>query len=289
MSAPHAARVAQPRTAEGDPQNFAMLPGTHIPDIANIPSEQGSPPINPLSLGVGLNACQRALNELGWPASLHSIWPTIRQLGIRDDRSSGRFLDMLQVADVNPCEGGHFEFAAESGLLLGTVASIVFPAFDELGETIDVAAWHPENSALALWHGVASMLGAENIFAPRLDEPLLVHETALDWLCGGRRGVLSSIHSGPRRCCALRAVGRQARGSWPKVAPVPHDPRAAHSRSLEQREGCSVTDWQPLAMMRRCMNRKGPIGLPASRLACPAVNSLSSPGAKFRLSFLTSG
>ena len=96
---------------------------------------------------------------------------------------------MLQVADVNPCEGGHFEFAAESGLLLGTVASIVFPAFDELGETIDVAAWHPESGALALWRGVASMLGAENVFAPRLGEPLLVHDTALDWLRGGRRGV----------------------------------------------------------------------------------------------------
>ena len=203
MSAPHAARVAQPRDAEGDPQNFAMLPGTHIPDIANIPSEQGSPPINPLSLGVGLNACQRALNELGWPASLHSIWPTIRRLGIRDDRSSGRFLDMLQVADVNPCEGGHFEFAAESGLLLGTVASIVFPAstssarLSTLLRGIPKAARWPCGAA---WRQCS--VRKTSLLRALASRCLFTTRRLIGFAAGGAAS-LSSIHSEPRRCCAF--------------------------------------------------------------------------------------
>ena len=35
MGAPHAARVAHPRNAEGDPQKFAMLRGSQVSDIAN--------------------------------------------------------------------------------------------------------------------------------------------------------------------------------------------------------------------------------------------------------------
>jgi hypothetical protein len=166
-----------------------MLPGTHIPDTAIPNGEQDKVSIDPRSLGIGLTPCERALNEFAWPASLHSIWPAIYRLGIRDDRSSGRFLDALQVADVNLSEGRPFDFAAETAQLLGTVAAIVFPVFDEFGETIDVAAWHPKSGALALWRGAACMLGEQHIQAPRLGEPLLVHETPLDWLRAGRRGV----------------------------------------------------------------------------------------------------
>jgi hypothetical protein len=194
MSAPHTARAAQPRDAEGDPQNFERLAGAFGDKTNTTPSElfqeEQIEAINPFSLGVGLNACQKALNELGWPAPLTPIWEVLRALGIRDDRSSGRFMDALHVADVNHCEGGRFDFAAETALLLGTVAAIVFPVFDEFGETIDVAAWHPKSGALDLWCGAACLLGEQNISAPRIEhDGVRVHPSALAWLRAGRTGV----------------------------------------------------------------------------------------------------
>jgi hypothetical protein len=157
---------------------------------AHSPDEQDGAPIDPLSLGVGLNACQKALNLFSWPAPLTPIWEVLRALGIRDDRSSGRFLDALQVADVNPCEGGRFEFAAEAGLRRGTVAAIVWPIFDEFGETVDVAAWHPKSGALDLWCGAACLLGEQNISVPRIEhDGVRVHPSALAWLRAGRTGV----------------------------------------------------------------------------------------------------
>jgi hypothetical protein len=197
-----------------------MLPGTHISDIANIPSEQDGAPTDPRFAGVGLNECERALNEFGWPAALHPIWPTIYRLGVRDDRASGRFLDALQVTDVIFLESERFDFAAEVGALRGTVAAIAFPVFDEFGEIIDLAVWNVDGGKLALWRGVASMLGAENVFAPRLGQPLLAHETPLEWLRAGRRGV---VVVDPQRAAPLL-----------RLAEPLGVKREAHGRSLRQ-------------------------------------------------------
>ncbi|WP_294534306.1 hypothetical protein [uncultured Rhodoblastus sp.] len=56
-------------------------------------------------------------------------------------------------------------------------------------EIADIAAWTPRTGEVRLWLGRLSMLGENNILAPRFDEPLPVHETALDWLKADRRGV----------------------------------------------------------------------------------------------------
>jgi len=177
------------RDAAGDPQNFAMLGGSLL--TPNGLDEQGEASIDPRWLGFDLNACERALNEFGWPAVLHPLWSDLRRLGIRDDHASGRFLDALAGADVNPLPGRRFDFAAEVGLMRGTVAALVFPVFDEFGEIIDVAAWNPNGGALALWRGAACMLGEQNIRAPRIEhDGLTVHRDALAWLRAGRRGVV---------------------------------------------------------------------------------------------------
>jgi hypothetical protein len=201
-----------------------MLPGEFDANTDAIPSELiQEEPVEAIDFrlaGIGMSACERALNQFSWPAALHPIWPTIYRLGIRDDRASGRFLDALQVADVIFLEGERFDFAAEVGALRGTVAAIAFPLFDECGDLVDLAAWNVDGGRLALWRGVASMLGAENIFAPRLGQPLLVHETPLDWLRAGRRGVFIVD---PQRAAPLL-----------RLAEPLGVKREAHGRSLRQ-------------------------------------------------------
>ncbi|ARN80687.1 hypothetical protein [Methylocystis bryophila] len=160
-------------------------------DTPNGPDEQDEASIDPRWLGIGLNACERALNEFAYLTVGHPLWPALRRLGIRDDRASGRFLDALQIADVNPSGPGRFDFAAETGLKRSTFAAVVFPVFDDQGETIDVAAWDLDSGALALWRGAACMLGEENICAPRIEhDGLTVHPDALAWLRAGRTGVI---------------------------------------------------------------------------------------------------
>jgi len=204
MAASHAARAA-PAIAGDGPQNFERLPGAFDNQRNNALSQDvqdGSLGLIDLRrLGLGLNACERALTEFGSPAVLHPLWPALRRLGIRDDRASGRFLDALQIADVNPSGSGRFDFAAETGLKRSTFAAVVFPVFDDLGETIDVAAWDHEGGALALWLGVACLLGEEHICGPRLEhDGLTVHPDALAWLRSGRTGV---VVIDPQRALAL--------------------------------------------------------------------------------------
>ena len=84
---------------------------------------------------------------------------------------------------------GRFEFARDMREATGAVVAIVFPAPNELGELIDLAAWEPETGKLALLLGLVSMLGQDALYGPRLSEPLAMHETALDWLKADRDGV----------------------------------------------------------------------------------------------------
>jgi hypothetical protein len=190
MLTSHAARAAPPRNAEGDPHEFAKRPGLQNSNTAIPNGEQDKGSIDPRRLGLGLNACERALNEFSWPAALHAKWPELRRFGIRDDHASGRFMDALAVADVTFLEGGRSEFAAEAGLRRGTVAAFVWPIFDEFGEAIDVGAFCPESGMFGLLHGAACFLGAENIHASRIEhDGVRVHTNVLAWLRAGRTGV----------------------------------------------------------------------------------------------------
>ena len=154
------------------------------------PDEQDGAPIDSRLVGVGLNERERALNECCWPLVPHPLYSSLFALGIHGEGVSGHgAFDALQVADVIFRPGGRFEFSRDVREMRGHVAGVIIPVRDECGDLLDLAAWNVDGGKLALWRGVASMLGAENIFAPRLGEPLLVHETPLDWLRAGRRGV----------------------------------------------------------------------------------------------------
>jgi hypothetical protein len=68
--------------------------------------------------------------------------------------------------------------------------AIVFPALNEFGDLADLVAWHPKSNALATWLGRVVVLGEEQIFGPRLGEPLVVHPSPLEWLKASREGVV---------------------------------------------------------------------------------------------------
>lgn len=67
------------------------------------------------------------------------------------------------------------------------VSAYTFILENEFGEPFDIAAWRPPT--LALWLGRASVLGEEQVCGPRLDDPLVVHETVLGWLQAARQGI----------------------------------------------------------------------------------------------------
>ena len=107
-----------------------------------------------------------------------SLW----DLGVRN--SIG-----LHVDSVTFHQNNIFEFARDARDASGAVLAVVFMAPDDLGDPSDLAAWEPETGRLALWLGRVSMLGQANLYGWRVAEPLIVHETALDWLQAGREGV----------------------------------------------------------------------------------------------------
>jgi len=242
MAAPHAARAA-PASAGGDPQNFERLPGAFDDNTDTAPSEltQEGPveAIDPRLAGVGLSECERVLNECCWPVVLNRpLYSRLFALGIHGAGVNGRGpFGALQFSDVLFRPAGRFNLAREVGAVFGLVSAMIIPVYDEAGDIFDLAAWNPDDGALGLWRGAASMLGAENIFAPRLGEPLLVHETPLDWLRAGRRGVFIVD---PQRAAPLLRLGeplgvtREAHGRRLRQAltiPAPRIVVASNARS----------------------------------------------------------
>jgi len=205
MQAPHA-ETPDPRDRKAGRQEFEHV-SRRLTNSSNAPSpdEQDSAPIDPRLVGLGLNACERALLDC-CPVVLHNAtYSKLFALGVHGAGVTGRGLfDALEVADVLFRPASPFDFAREVGAVFRLVAAIIIPVHDEAGDLVDLAAWNPDDGALALWHGVAAMLGAENIFAPRFSEPLLVHETPLDWLRAGRRGVFIID---PQRAAPLLRLG----------------------------------------------------------------------------------
>jgi len=223
MLSSHAARAA-PASAGGDPQNFERLGGAFDDNTVTVSSEliqEG--PVEAIDFrlaGVGANEPERALLDC-CPLVLHPLFSRLFALGIHGDGVNGRGLfDDLHVADVIFRAGDRVDFSREVRELRGHVAGVIIPVRDECGDLVDLAAWNPDDGALALWRGVASMLGAETIFASRLGEPLLVHETPLDWLRAGRRGVYIID---PQRAAPLL-----------RLAEPLGVKREAHGRSLRQ-------------------------------------------------------
>ncbi len=107
--------------------------------------------------------------------------------------------------------GRRFEFARDLRDAAEAEGAVIFPAFDDLGELVDIAAWVPETGRVALLLGRVSMLGEDNVYAPRLGKPLALHETALECSSPTARASLFWTRGGPRPCCT-------GSGRWPRSA-----------------------------------------------------------------------
>jgi hypothetical protein len=142
-------------------------------------------------LGLGLNECERALRD-GWPVVLHPLYSRLFTLGIHGDGVNGHgAFDALHVADVIFRPGGRFDFSRDVREARGHVAGVIIPARDECGDLVDLAAWNVDDGELALWRGVASMLGEDWINVPRVEsDALTVFPNVASWLRAGRRGVV---------------------------------------------------------------------------------------------------
>jgi hypothetical protein len=130
----------------------------------------------------GLSECEIELFDSTPAASDPRMHASLWALGIRE-------MSDLYVEPVVFLPNGCFEFARHARDASGAVVAVVFLAFDDLGNPLDLVAWEPETGRLALWLGRVSMLGQDNLYGWRIGEPLAAHETPLEWLRAGREGV----------------------------------------------------------------------------------------------------
>lgn len=101
----------------------------------------------------------------------------------------GRCLKRARV--VLDSSGRRFEFERFSRFHIDADPAFVVLALDCDGQPADLVAWRPDpRGFLASLIGRAPLLGAEQLEMPRLDLPLRVHETTLEWLRHGREGVV---------------------------------------------------------------------------------------------------
>jgi hypothetical protein len=143
--------------------------------------------INDASIKLATN-CELALAE-STPLVLHKeTWRQVRQFGIRRFDSDDP-LDFPAAEPVLFLANDRFEFARDTRDAKGAEVAVIIPARDECGDIADIAAWIPENGRLALWRGTVAMLGQHNLYDPRLDDPIFVHESVADWLRSGRSGI----------------------------------------------------------------------------------------------------
>ena len=136
-------------------------------------------------------------------------------LGIIDEQSKGRFLDMatlhwfssrgisplnllqtwvgwsdyVRLDSVVLLPRGGFEFSRYKSDYPAEPA-LTFVCWDALGEAHDICAWQPATGKIATWVDRAALLGEDNLNAPQLDGGLQVHSDALDWFRAKRYGVV---------------------------------------------------------------------------------------------------
>ncbi len=116
----------------------------------------------------------------------------------------------LRVAEVVFTAGNRFEFTSYRPADDAVLAAII-PAFDADGDLVDLVAWRPQSGAVGTWLGRASLLGEDHLDAPRLGEPLVVHDGVLDWMRAGREGVV--VVDSRRAAPLLRDAGVLATAS----------------------------------------------------------------------------
>lgn len=179
------AERAAPRDSVCGPQGITKLGGSWCPDAANPEPKQGDLAWTPADFRVanrGLDDLELALLDclpVGSGAQVHAqLW----SLGVR--LTAGLHFDMVVLLP-----GGQFEFARNLRDASGSALGLVIPAYDDMGNLDDLVALNLGSGSLGRWRGRAAMLGAENVYGPRLGEPLAMHETALEWLKADRDGV----------------------------------------------------------------------------------------------------
>jgi hypothetical protein len=102
---------------------------------------------------------------------------------------NGTLADPPRQAHVVYFSGGGFEFATYKPGLIGHLA-IIFVIRDHAGNAIDLSAWTGGERRPALWWARGSILGAENLFRPRMTPGLLVHPSPMEWLRAACNGVV---------------------------------------------------------------------------------------------------
>jgi hypothetical protein len=105
-------------------------------------------------------------------------------------RSYGGEFDFLLMADVIFLGDGHFDFARDCPEARDVRAVCTFLVRDAAGDVADIVAWSSKFRCLASWLGRAALLGEEQLWWPRLGDPLIVHADPLSWLQASRRGVV---------------------------------------------------------------------------------------------------
>jgi hypothetical protein len=130
----------------------------------------------------GPSECEIELLDCTPAASDPRMHALLWGIGVRD-------MAGLHVEPVVFLPNNRFELARHARDASNAVTAVVFMARDDLSNPLDLAAWEPETGRLALWLGRVSMLGQDNLYGWRIGEPLVVHETPLEWLQAGREGV----------------------------------------------------------------------------------------------------
>lgn len=131
-------------------------------------------------------------------AAEQSAYAELYALGLTGGAiTGGAPLDALHLEAVIPTPDG-FKIARHEPDQRGATRAFLFGVRDELGEPVDIAAWRREEPLARLWRGEVAMLGAERLFAPRL-QPLFVFPTTLDWLRASREGIvlLDDVNAAP--------------------------------------------------------------------------------------------
>jgi hypothetical protein len=100
------------------------------------------------------------------------------------------YCDLVLCDDVVFLDHRTFEFARYMEGEEKPEPAYTVIARNATGDPIDIVAWQPASGRLATWLNRASILGEDQLNAPRVAECLPVYETPLQWLQQRRLGVV---------------------------------------------------------------------------------------------------
>lgn len=141
-------------------------------------------------LGVGLTESERALTESPSVVCEEVLYQRLYALGVRSAGFNGNGpFDALAYDAVCLLPNARFAFARDLRDASSATVAVLIPVCGEAGEIVDICAWHVDDDMVALWRDAVPGLGFENLDAPRLGEPLVVHETPAAWLRAERSGI----------------------------------------------------------------------------------------------------